>query len=204
MDKLDLKQARRELFTAPRGTFVEIDVPPCNFVMIDGHGDPNTAPEYQRALQTLYSGVYALKAELKAVARDFVVAPLEGVWSSADHESFTARRKSEWDWTMMIMVPDYAEPGHFEAARERVRRKLGEAALELRFETLHEGLCLQALHVGSYDDEAELLARLHNEIMPAGGYDFAGRHHEIYLSDPRKTEASKLRTILRQPVRRAG
>ena len=201
MDKLDLKQARRELFVAPRGRFVEIDVPLCHYLMIDGHGDPNTAPEYQRALQILYTGAYGLKAELKAGGRDFVVAPLEGLWSSADLESFTARRKGEWDWTMMIMVPDQTEQ-HFEAARERVRRKLGEAAAELRLEALHEGLCLQTLHVGSYDDEAETLARLHSEIMPAGGYMFAGRHHEVYLSDPRKTEASKLRTILRQPVSR--
>jgi len=204
MEKLDLKKARRELFTARPGEFVEIDVPCCQYLMIDGHGDPNNAPEYQRALQALYSTAYALKAELKRAAKDFVVAPLEGLWSSGDPSSFRDRRKSEWDWTMMIMVPDDVEQSHFDTARERARQKLGEAASDLRFERRQEGLCLQALHIGSYDDEAPLLADLHDNIMPAVGYTFAGPHHEIYLSDPRKTEPSRLKTIVRQPVRPMG
>ncbi len=202
MDKLDLKKARKQLFTAPAGRFVEIDAPPCLYLMIDGHGDPNVVPDYPRALQALYTTAYALKAELKPASGDFVVPPLEGLWSSRDPESFRNRRKGEWDWTMMIMVPDRVEPRHFDAARERARHKTGDV-VDLRLAWLTEGLCLQALHVGSYDDEGPLLADLHDRIMPAAGYGFAGRHHEIYLSDPRKTETSKLRTILRQPVRPA-
>jgi len=201
MEKLDLKKARKALFRAPVARFIEVLVPPCLYLMIDGHGDPNTVPEYPRALQALYSTAYALKAELKPAGGDFVVPPLEGLWSSPDPESFRAQRKSEWDWTMMIMVPDHVEMRHFDAARERTRRKIGDAVTGLRLASHAEGLCLQALHIGSYDDEAPLLADLHDKIMPAAGYTFAGRHHEIYLSDPRKTEASKLRTILRQPVR---
>lgn len=203
MEKLDLKKARRDLFTAPAGRFVEIRVPRCLYVMIDGHGDPNSVPEYSRALKALYSTAYALKAELKPSGGDFVVPPLEGLWSSPDPENFRARRKSAWDWTMMIMVPDRVDERHFEAARERAGHKLGDALSDLRLGSLAEGHCLQALHIGSYDDEAPLLAQLHEQIMPASGYLFAGPHHEIYLSDPRKTEASKLRTILRQPVRPA-
>jgi hypothetical protein len=113
-----------------------------------------------------------------------------------------ARRKHEWDWTMLIMVPDFVDPASFESARDKARANLGGIPASLRLEALEEGLCLQALHIGSYDDEGPLLARLHDEIMPAGGYAFAGPHHEIYLGDPRKTAPAKLRTILRQPVRK--
>jgi hypothetical protein len=202
MAKLDLKAARRALFTAPRDRFVAIEAAPAAYLMVDGHGDPNRVPEYRQAVESLYATAYALKFMGKAMGRDFVVAPLEGLWSAPDPTSFTARRKAEWDWTMMIMVPDDIDPPAFEAARARSESKRGALSPTLRLETLAEGLCLQALHVGPYDDEGPLLARLHDEIMPAGGYRFAGPHHEIYLSDPRKTAPEKLRTLLRQPVRR--
>lgn len=204
MAKLDLKQARKELFTAPRGEFAPIVVPRVLYLMVDGHGDPNTAPEYPRALQALYATAYALKFACKAQGRDFVVAPLEGLWSAADPASFVARRKGEWDWTMLIMVPDFVDQPAFESARDKAAAKLGQLPSSLRLDALEEGLCLQALHIGSYDDEGPLLARLHDEIMPAGGYAFAGPHHEIYLGDPRKTPPAKLKTILRQPVRKVG
>lgn len=170
--------------------------------MVDGHGDPNRTPAYKQALESLYSTAYAIKFACKAEGRDFVVAPLEGLWSAASPESFTARRKDEWDWTMMIMVPDFVDAPKFQAARDKARAKLGALSDCLRLESLEEGHCLQALHVGSYDEEGPLLAQLHDEIMPAGGYTFAGPHHEIYLGDPRKAPPSKLKTILRQPVRR--
>ena len=202
LDKLDLKKSRKALFTAPRDRFVPIDVPPVRYVMADGHGDPNTAPEYRHAVESLYASAYTLKFMAKAAGRDFVVAPLEGLWSAPDPESFTARRKHEWDWTMMIMVPDEVSEEDFTAARAKAAQKLGQVSPGLRLETLNEGLSLQALHVGSYDDEGPLLKVLHDEIMPQGGYRFAGRHHEIYLGDPRKTPAARLRTIIRQPVSR--
>ena len=204
MTKLDLKKARKELFTARPGEFVPIVVPRVLYLMADGHGDPNSTPEYARAVQALYATAYAVKFACKAQGRDFVIAPLEGLWSAADPSSFVARRKHEWDWTMLIMVPDFVDADHFEAARRKAQAKLGALPESLRLEPLDEGPCLQALHVGSYDEEGPLLARLHGEIMPAGGYAFAGPHHEIYLSDPRKAAPSKLMTILRQPVRKAG
>ncbi|HYC97720.1 GyrI-like domain-containing protein [Brevundimonas sp.] len=202
MEKLDLKKARKALFSAPLDRFVLIEAPPVVCLMADGHGDPNAVPEYKLAVESLYSTAYAIKFMCKAGGRDFVVSPLEGLWSAPDPESFTARRKDEWAWTMMIMVPDYVDEATFQEARARSQRKLGQLSATLRLETLDEGLCLQALHVGRYDDEGPLLARLHNEIMPEGGYGFAGRHHEVYLSDPRKTPAEKLRTVIRQPVRK--
>ena len=203
MEKLDLKKSRKELFSAPHNRFVPIDVPPVSYLMADGHGDPNRAPEYKTAVESLYATAYTIKFLYKADGQDFVVPPLEGLWSARDPESFTARRKEEWDWTMMIMMPDFVDEASFQRARGRAAEKLGAISESLRLETLEEGLCLQALHIGSYDEEGPLLAKLHNEIMPGEGYDFAGRHHEIYLGDPRKTASEKLKTLLRQPVRRA-
>ena len=203
MEKLDLKKSRKELFSAPRNRFVPIDVPPVSYLMADGHGDPNRAPEYRAAVESLYATAYTVKFLYKTDGRDFVVAPLEGLWSARDPESFIARRKDEWDWTMMIMMPDFVDEASFQQARGRAAEKLGAISESLRLETLEEGLCLQALHIGSYDEEGPLLAKLHKEIMPAERYDFAGRHHEIYLGDPRRTAPEKLKTLLRQPVRRA-
>ena len=202
MDKLDLKKVRKELFTAPLDRFVPVDVPRASYLMVDGHGDPNTAPAYKHAVESLYATAYTIKFACKADGQDFVVMPLEGLWSARDPESFTARRKGEWDWTMMIMVPDYVDKTRSQSAKSMAQTKLGALSESLRLESLEEGLSLQALHVGSYDDEGPLLARLHGEVMPDGGYDFAGRHHEIYLGDPRKVPPEKLKTILRQPVRR--
>ena len=203
MEKLDLKKSRKVLFSAPRNRFVPIDVPPVSYLMADGHGDPNRAPEYRAAVESLYATAYTIKFLYKADGRDFVVAPLEGLWSARDPESFIARRKDEWDWTMMIMMPDFVDEASFQQARGRAAEKLGAISESLRLETLEEGLCLQALHIGSYDEEGPLLAKLHKEIMPAERYEFAGRHHEIYLGDPRRTAPEKLKTLLRQPVRRA-
>jgi hypothetical protein len=202
MEKLDLKKERKALFTAPRDRFVPVDVPPIVYLMADGHGDPNASPDYRQAVESLYATAYAIKFACKAQGRDFVVPPLEGLWSAADPESFTARRKEEWDWTMMIMVPDFVGDEDFRAAKTRSAAKLGRLAATLRLERLHEGMCLQALHVGSYDEEGPLLATLHDVIMPENGYAFAGPHHEIYLGDPRKTPKEKLKTLLRQPVRK--
>lgn len=168
--------------------------------MVDGHGDPNKVIEYRRAVESLYAAAYAIKFACKAKGEDFVVPPLEGLWSAPNPESFTARRKDEWDWTMMIMMPDQVDSEMLLAAKVKAHGKLGALPESLRLETLEEGLCLQALHVGSYDDEGPLLASLHRDVMPSGGYEFAGRHHEVYLSDPRKTAPEKLKTVIRQPV----
>jgi hypothetical protein len=202
VEKLDLKKVRKALFTAPHNRFVPVEVPPVAYLMVDGHGDPNSAPAYKLAVESLYTTAYTIKFACKTMGKDFAVMPLEGLWSAADPESFTGRRKDEWDWTMMIMVPDYVDDQLFREAQAKAREKRGILSESLRLETLEERLCLQALHIGSYDDEAPLLAMLHREVMPSGGYDFAGRHHEIYLSDPRKTSPAKLKTLLRQPVRR--
>jgi hypothetical protein len=205
MDKIDFKKKLSTLYSAPTGNFATIDVPVMQFVKIDGMGDPNCDPAYKRAIEWLYSVSYAIKFAAKTkLQKDYVVPPLEGLWWADNPDDFVGRRKDRWRWTMMIMVPDFVERPMYEAALAKSRGKLGEPPPSLRFEPLDEGRCLQTLHIGSYDDEGPTLAKLHNETMPAKGVTFAGPHHEIYLSDARKTSPEKLRTILRQPVKSAG
>lgn len=203
MQKLDVKKTLKALYAPPAGEWQEVSVPRLQFVMIDGAGDPNTADAYPQALEWLYSVSYAAKFAAKARGKDYVVPPLEGLWWADDPRSFVERRKDEWRWTMMIMAPDFIDETLFEGAVAKSSRKLGTPPESLRLASLEEGLCLQTMHIGSYDDEGPALARLHDEIMPSRGYTFAGPHHEIYLGDPRKVDPSKLRTVLRQPVERA-
>jgi hypothetical protein len=204
VSKIDLKVEYKPLFSAPVKDFVLVEVPPLQYLMFDGKGDPNTAPEYQQAIEALYSLSYTLKFMSKrAFDRDYVVGPLEGLWWAKDMNTFVTREKSKWSWTMMILQPDWIEKSHLCAALSEVVMKKGLPGLEkVRLERLEEGLSAQILHVGPYDDEGPVLQRLHEEWLPANGLVETGKHHEIYLSDPRKTEPAKLRTILRQPVRR--
>ncbi len=202
MDKVDFKKTLKKLYSAPSGEFVAVDVPPMQFVMVDGEGDPNIAPAYRTAVEWLYGASYAMKFAAKSsLGRDYVVPPLEGLWSADDPRSFTSRDKDRWRWTMMILVPEFVTHTMFEEAVAKTGRKSGTPPETLRLEVYHEGLSLQILHIGSYDDEGPVLDRLHTVVMPEGKMDFNGPHHEIYLGDPRKTEPSKLRTILRQPVK---
>lgn len=181
-----------------------MDVPEWPFLMVDGRGDPNTCKSYADAVAALYAVSYALKfASKQQLGRDYVVAPLEGLWSADDPEKFIARAKDDWDWTMMINQPEWITPSMVDnAVRLTATKKDLPAVAKLRFARYAEGVAVQVLHIGSFDDEAPLLERLHHEFMPGNGLTFNGRHHEIYLSDPRRTEPAKLRTILRQPVAR--
>ena len=199
--KVDFKRAL-PCYTAQRDSPRVVEVPDLQYLMIDGHGDPNT-PVYGDAVSALYPVAYALKsASRKALDRDYVVMPLEGLWWAEDMDTFTsARDKSRWSWTLMTMVPDWITADLFAGAVEQVAGRKRPARLDdLRLDTLSEGRCVQALHVGSFDDEAELLRRMHEEFIPARGLRMVGRHHEIYLSDARRTDPARLRTILRQPV----
>jgi len=204
MSKIDFKKELKHLYRPSAKEFVVVDVLPMKFLMVDGHGDPNTAQEYQDAVEALYAVSYKLKfVSKKELGKDYVVPPLEGLWWAEDMEAFTAARdKSAWDWTMMIMQPEWITHEMVEEAVKQVEKKGLPALSKLRLETYHEGLSVQILHIGSYDDEGPTIARLHNEFMPENGYEEAGKHHEIYLSDPRKVAPGKLKTVLRQPVRK--
>jgi hypothetical protein len=204
--KTDLKK-QIDTYTAPRGQFEIVTVPTMQYLMIDGHGDPNTSKAYENALTTIYPVAYKLKFLSKnELDRDYSVMPLEAQWWSSDMASFTAARdKSQWDWTVLIMTPEWLTASHFDTARESVRRKGGAPALDnIRLDTLDEGLAVQTLHIGAYDDEGPVLEAMHDDFIPSHALRMAGKHHEVYLSDPRRTAPEKLKTILRQPVTPVG
>lgn len=200
--KSDIKIERKDLYAPAKGKFTIVDVPALRFLMIDGQGDPNSAQSYKAALEALYPVSYALKfASKKILDKDYVVRPLEGLWWADDMSAFRTRAKDVWRWTMMIGQPDWIDQAMVTQAIDIQRKKGASAAIDrLRLETYAEGRCVQILHVGSYDDEGPVLHRLHEEFLPENGLVMSGKHHEIYLSDARKTAPEKLRTILRQPV----
>ncbi|HEU4465031.1 MAG TPA: GyrI-like domain-containing protein [Agromyces sp.] len=204
-EKYDVKRAYHELYAPSAREFTLVDVPPMRYLAVDGHGDPNTAAAYADAVEALFSVAYAVKfRSRKELGRDFVVAPLEGLWRADDPAAFVARDKSAWDWTLLIAQPDWIDEALVAEAVAAARAKGDRPALSLvHLRELHEGPSAQILHIGSYDDETPTLARLHDEWMPQHGLTFAGDHHEIYLSDARRTAPEKLRTVLRQPVRSA-
>jgi len=205
MDKYDIKVEHKALYAPSAKEFAIVEVPPLSYLAIDGHGDPNASPQYAEALEALYGVAYTLKfSSKKGLGRDFVVAPLEGLWRADDMSSFVTRDKSSWDWTMMISQPQWITEKELGAAVGKARDKKPLDSLDrLRMLPIDEGTCVQILHIGSYDDEAPTLHKLHHEFLPAQGLTFNGDHHEIYLSDARRTDPAKLKTILRQPVRRA-
>lgn len=203
MPKVDFRKSLKGLYSGSTKDFVLVDVPETRYLMIDGEGDPNTARSYKDAIETLYPVAYAIKFASKlGLGRDYVVPPLEALWWAAEMEDFIERRKDRWLWTVMLMLPGWIEPEFATDCIEPVRQKKRPPALaKLRIEALHEGPSVQILHVGAYDDEGPVLARMHHDFMPSKNLTFNGRHHEIYLSDARKTPPDKLKTILRQPVR---
>jgi hypothetical protein len=201
VQSFDVKKERKDLYAPEPGSFEIVDVPDMNFLMVDGHGDPNTSTAYQEAVEALYAASYAIRAVAKkTLDRVHTVAPLEGLWSAPDLAVFRTRDKSAWEWTMMIAQPDWTTVGMVDDALAIAQRKRLPALGLLRFERYAEGRSVQVLHVGPYDGEGPTLERLHDEFLPVNGLAPTGRHHEVYLSDARRTEPAKLRTILRQPV----
>jgi hypothetical protein len=202
MEKIDFTKAL-PCYQAKPGAFAMIEVPRLSYLMIDGHGDPNAGGPFAEAVSALFSVGYKLKfTSKKQLGRDYAVPPLEGLWSATDPTSFTTGLdKSTWDWTLLMMVPEWITAELFEAAVCAAKAKAGSSSLDrLRLAVLEEGLCVQTLHQGSFDDEAATLRQLHEEFIPATGLAQRGRHHEIYLNDFTRTAPAKLRTILRQPV----
>jgi hypothetical protein len=202
MDKMDFKKLL-DCYQAESHIFRIIDIPRMQYLMIDGHGDPNTSQEFQDAITALYPVAYKLKfASKQELGKDYVVMPLEGLWWAKDMSTFTsARDKSQWDFTLMIMQPEWITKDMFDAAVKKVAEKDPPRRLSsVRFEILEEDKCVQTLHVGSFDDETAILKQMHEEFIPQHGLSMTQKHHEIYFSDFRKVTADKLRTLLRQPV----
>lgn len=201
MDKLDLKKAYRELYRAkPQPMLVE--VPPLHYLMIDGEGNPNTAQAYKESVEALFSLSYTLKFMIKRMPEgtDYGVMPLEGLWWTEPIEAFSVERKEDWKWTSLMLQPDFITPALMEEARQQAAAKKELPALPLiRLERLEEGKCAQVLHIGPYAEEAPTVQRLHDFIREQG-LRLRGKHHEIYLGDPRRAAPDKLQTIIRQPV----
>ena len=202
MEKLDLKKQWKQLYTGKAGAIAAVEVPPLNYLMVDGEGDPNTSQSFSEAIEALYSLSYTLKFTLKKSPRaiDYGVMPLEGLWWADDPRDFYLADKSRWKWTAMIVQPEIIAQAQVDAAFEQVRKKKNPAALDrVRFETLTEGASAQVLYLGPFADEGPTIQRMH-EFIHAAGRQLRGKHHEIYLSDPRRTAPEKLKTILRQPM----
>ncbi|MGJ4803488.1 GyrI-like domain-containing protein [Luteimonas sp. SDU82] len=200
MSRIDLKRELKHLYAPTAKAVAEVDVPRLRFLMIDGQGDPNTSPAYAEAVEALFSVSYTAKFMLKrGRGIDYAVMPLEGLWWADDHAVFASDDRAKWRWTMMILQPDVAEDAVLEAAMAQVRGKKPLAALErLRLEPFAEGRCAQVLHVGPFSEEGPTIECLHAFIAERGR--LAGKHHEIYLSDVRRADPAKWRTIIRQPM----
>ena len=198
-DKLDWKKDLKSLYSPPSAPATVV-VPPMRYLMLDGHGDPNHSAHYQAVLQALFSLAYTLKFAIKkAEGVDYAVYPAEGLWWVADMRLFTVAAKDDWDWTMMIAQPEVVTPAWVEESRADALKKKGLPLIEsVRFETYDEGCCAQIMHTGPFAEEGPNIARLHAFIAAQGG-SLAGKHHEIYLSDMRRTAPEKLKTVIRQP-----
>ena len=201
MAKRDFKKELKHLYGPSKKEFSVVDVPPMNFLMIDGYGDPNDNPDFQEGMDALYGMVYTIKFALKPQGIEFVVPPSEALWWMEDMSEFSLETKDRWQWTMMIMQPDEVTQEIVDAAQGELARKKDPPALsKLRYERYHEGLSVQIMYLGAYADEGPTIARMH-EFIRENGYDFNGKHHEIYLGDPRRTAPEKLKTVIRQPVK---
>ncbi|HVF08881.1 MAG TPA: GyrI-like domain-containing protein [Actinomycetota bacterium] len=193
-------QERRDLYRPSVKEPVLVDVPEMSFLMVDGQGDPNTTPEYAEALNALYAVSYGVKFAVKrSGSADFKVMPLEGLWWSDRMSDFTQGRREGWKWTMMIAQPAVVTEDLVGEATESARKKDLPALDGLVFQRFHEGLCAQIMHVGPYSAEGPTIERLHDFIVEQG-FSLGGKHHEIYLGDPRRSAPERLKTVIRQPV----
>jgi hypothetical protein len=202
--KVDFRKQLRHLYHPSANKVVVVDIPDIQFLMVDGTGNPNTSQEYQEAVEALYATAYALKFLLKKEQEvDYVVMPLEGLWWVPDMREFSVEHKEAWLWTMMIAQPQEVTAALFERACAQVqRKKLSPALAKLRLERFREGVAAQIMHLGSFAAEGPTIARLHAFIREQG-YAFDGteqKHHEIYLSDPRRVAPEKMRTVIRQSM----
>ena len=206
MSKLDLKKTYKELYSGKPGEVVEVQVPKFNYLMIDGKGYPGSSQEYQDAMSTIYPVAYTLKFASKKKGRDYTVMPLEGLWWAEDFKVFTTEfmeRKDEWLWTSLVMQPDFITQQDIVQSIKEIKEKNKPLPSidKLRLGSLEESLSAQIMHIGPYSEEGPNIEKLHRFIHNLGG-EFNGhvqKHHEIYLSDPRRTKPERLKTIIRQP-----
>ena len=206
MEKIDFRKEFKHLYNPSSREVVIVDVPEMSFLMVDGVGNPNSAQEYKDAVEALYATSYAIKFIIKKgeEAIDYGVMPLEGLWWADDMTQFNVENKDIWKWTSMIMQPKYVIKDLFDKAIEQVKKKRNLPALtKMRLDGYHEGLAAQIMHMGPYVAEGPTIERLHDFIRE-NGYELSGKHHEIYLTDPQRSAPEKMKTVIRQPVKKQG
>jgi hypothetical protein len=199
---VDLSKDLKPLYQPSAKEPTIVEVPPLTFIALDGSGDPNTSPLYVDTIQSLYQVAYTLKFTIKkSNGDDFRVMPLEGLWWAKDMDSFLNGNKNLWSWRMMIAMPSLVSPEWFELARKQILAKKDAAprSAEVRMEPYAEGTSVQLMHIGPYSAEGPNIQLVHAYAI-SRGYRLAGLHHEIYLSDPRRSAPEKMRTIIRQPI----
>lgn len=204
MEKIDYKKILKNFYSPVKNKVSLVEIPSYNFLMIDGKGNPNTSPEYKAAIEALYSISYTAKFKIKKgiSAVDFSVMPLEGLWWIDGEATVDIDNKDNWSWTAMIMQPPFVTKDIIDESREDVKKKKNLNNLEnVRLCELIEGLSVQIMHIGPYALEKPSIDKMY-AFMKEEGLAFAGKHHEIYLSDPHKSAPEKLKTILRQPVKK--
>jgi hypothetical protein len=201
--KVDFKKTQKELYRPSSKKVVMIKVPEMQFLMIDGMGSPGDSQEYQNALAALYPVAFKTKFLSKAKGKDYVVPPLEGLWWADDMNDFRSGNREKWKWTMMIMQPAWITEEIINKAIKITKNnkpELSELLANLRFEKYNEGKCAQIMHLGPFSEEGPTIDKVHNFIEnQKGKFDgLTQKHHEIYLSDPRRAKPENMKTVIRQ------
>jgi hypothetical protein len=202
VEKVDLKKEMKHLYQPPANRVVQVDVPEMHYLMIDGEGDPNGSQGFQDGVEVLFALSYTAKFMVKKgpQAVDYGVMPLEGLWWADDMAGFSVEEKSNWKWTLMIMQPATVSGELVQAAFAEVKKKKNPIVLpRVRFEAFAEGKAAQVMHIGPFSEEGPTIQRLHQFIEECG-WKASGKHHEIYLSDIRKADPRKWKTVIRQPM----
>ena len=196
----DWKKDLKELYFPSTKQVMEVEVPPLKFFTVVGEGDPNVSKEFQGAVEALYSMSYTLKFMMKKVApeSDFRVGPLEGLWWNTEEGTLVAGKKEDWKWKAMILQPDFMDEALTEKIRSEVLRKKNPMIRSVYLESLHEGRSAQITYIGPWDQEEATIIRVH-EFIKGRERKLNGKHHEIYMNDPRRAPPEKLKTVIRQP-----
>ncbi len=203
MEKLDLKKTFKQFYSPPSDRVVCVDLPELSYLAIDGKGNPNDSEVFHHAMEALFSVAYTMKfAFKKKGGPEYGVMPSEGLWWTDDESgAFDMESKSPWRWTLLILQPDFVRSEDVAETIEQVRQKRENPALDgLRLEAITEGTSAQTMHVGPYSEERPTIERIHAFIEEQGCRPY-GKHHEIYLGDPRRSAPERLRTVIRQPMR---
>lgn len=202
MKKIDLKKELKHMYQPSAKQVTRVEVPVMNYLMIDGEGDPNTSQAFKDAAEVLFMLSYTLKFMVKKGVPeiDYAVMPLEGLWWTDDMSRLSVDAKADWKWTLMIMQPDFVSEDMVAEAIGAVKKKKNPSALpKVRFEALSEGACAQIMHIGPFSEEGPAVEKVH-QFIDGCGCKRCGKHHEIYLSDIRKTDPQKWKTVIRQPM----